>query len=475
MHYECKSPEDLLKAIKDNKIEMIDLRFTDIPGLWQHFSVPPRALDRDAIVEGVGFDGSSIRGFQEIQESDMLVVPDPATAFLDPFVEVPTLDLICNIRDPVTGESYSRDARFVAQKAETYLAGTAIGDTSYFGPELEHFVFNSVRYDQGTNYGFYEIDAQEANWEAGEGNTPSLGHKLRPKEGYFPVPPADTLQDTRTEMVLLLEKLGIPVEAHHHEVATGGQGEIDMRFTTLTRMADNVMIYKYVVKGVARKRGMTATFMPKPLFGDNGSGMHVHQSIWKEKKPIFAGDGYAGSSEVMRYYIGGLLKHAPALCAICAPTVNSYRRLVPGFEAPVNLGYSQRNRSAACRIPMYSPDPKAKRVEFRCPDPAANPYLCFAAMLMAGLDGVQRRINPGDPIDKNLYDLPPEEMARVPKAPGTLDEALDALESDHKFLMEGNVFTQDVINTYLSYKRSHEIDEIRLRPHPYEFFLYYDI
>ena len=475
MQYECESPEDLLKAIKDNKIEMIDLRFTDIPGLWQHFSVPPRALDRDAIVEGVGFDGSSIRGFQEIQESDMLVVPDPATAFLDPFAEASTLALICNIRDPVTGESYSRDARFVAQKAETYLAGTGIGDSSYFGPELEHFVFNGVRYDQGTNYGFYEIDAQEANWDAGEGNSPTLGHKLRPKEGYFPVPPADTLQDTRTEMVLLLEKLGIPVEAHHHEVATGGQGEIDMRFAKLTRMADNVMIYKYVVKGVARKRGMTATFMPKPLFGDNGSGMHVHQSIWKEKKPIFAGDGYAGSSEVMRHYIGGLLKHAPALCAICAPTVNSYRRLVPGFEAPVNLGYSQRNRSAACRIPMYTTDPKAKRVEFRCPDPAANPYLCFAAMLMAGLDGIQRRINPGDPIDKNLYDLPPEEMARVPKAPGTLDEALDAFEKDHKFLVEGNVFTQDVIDTYLSYKRSHEIDEIRLRPHPYEFFLYYDI
>ena len=475
MHYECKSPDDLLKAIKDNKIEMIDLRFTDIPGLWQHFSVPPRALDRDAIVEGVGFDGSSIRGFQEIQESDMLVVPDPAAAFLDPFAEVPTLVLICNIRDPVTGESYSRDARYVAQKAETYLTGTKIGDTSYFGPELEHFVFNGVRYDQGTNYGFYEIDAQEANWDAGAGNGPSLAHKLRPKEGYFPVPPADTLQDVRTEMVLLLEKLGISVEAHHHEVATGGQGEIDMRFTTLTRMADNVMIYKYVVKGVARRRGMTATFMPKPLFGDNGSGMHVHQSIWKGKKPIFAGDGYAGSSEVMRYYIGGLLKHAPALCAICAPTVNSYRRLVPGFEAPVNLGYSQRNRSAACRIPMYTTDPKAKRVEFRCPDPAANPYLCFAAMLMAGLDGIQHRINPADPIDKNLYDLPPEEMARVPKAPGTLDAALDALEKDHKFLVEGNVFTQDVIDTYLSYKRSQEIDEIRLRPHPYEFFLYYDI
>jgi glutamine synthetase len=475
MHYECKSPEDLLKTVKDNKIEMIDLRFTDIPGLWQHFSVPPRALDHDAIVEGVGFDGSSIRGFQEIQESDMLVTPDPSTAFLDPFIEAPTLSLICNIRDPVTGESYSRDARYVAQKAETYLSGTGIGDTAYFGPELEHFVFNEVRYDQGTNYGFYEIDAQEANWDAVNGNGPSLGHKLRPKEGYFPVPPADTLQDARTEMVLLLEKLGIPVEAHHHEVATGGQGEIDMRFTTLTRMADSVMIYKYVVKNVARRRGMTATFMPKPLFGDNGSGMHVHQSIWKGKKPIFAGDGYAGSSEVMRYYIGGLLKHAPALCAICAPTVNSYRRLVPGFEAPVNLGYSQRNRSAACRIPMYTTDPKAKRVEFRCPDPAANPYLCFAAMLMAGLDGIQRRINPGDPIDKNLYDLPPEEMAMVPKAPGTLDEALDALEGDDKFLLEGNVFTKDVIDTYLSYKRSREIDEIRLRPHPYEFFLYYDV
>ena len=475
MTQENKSPESLLTTIKDNKVGMVDLRFTDIPGLWQHFSVPPRTFDHDAIVDGVGFDGSSIRGFQEIQESDMLVVPDPATAFLDPFSEVPTLVVICTIRDPVTGESYSRDARHIAQKAEAYLKGTGVGDTAYFGPELEHFVFDSVRFDQGTNYGFYEIESHEANWDAGEGNGPSLGHKLRPKEGYFPVPPADTLQDARTEMVLLLEKLGIEVEAHHHEVATGGQGEIDMRFTTLTRMADNVMIYKYVVKGVARKRGMTATFMPKPLFGDNGSGMHVHQSIWKGKKPIFAGDGYAGSSETMRYYIGGLLKHAPALCAICAPTVNSYRRLVPGFEAPVNLGYSQRNRSAACRIPMYSADPKAKRVEFRCPDPAANPYLAFAAMLMAGLDGIERRINPGDPIDKNLYDLPQEQMAKVPKAPGTLDEALDALQGDHQFLLAGSVFTKDVIETYFSYKRLHEIDEIRLRPHPYEFFLYYDI
>jgi len=475
MTQESKGSESLLKTIKDNKVEMIDLRFTDIPGLWQHFSVPPRAFDHDAIVDGVGFDGSSIRGFQEIQESDMLVLPDPATAFLDPFSEVPTLVVICTIRDPITGESYSRDARHIAEKAEAFLKGTGVGDAAYFGPELEHFVFDGVRYDQGTNYGFYEIESHEANWDAGEVNGPSLGHKLRPKEGYFPVAPADTLQDARTEMVLLLEKLGIQVEAHHHEVATGGQGEIDMRFTTLTRMADNVMIYKYVVKGVARRRGMTATFMPKPLFGDNGSGMHVHQSIWKAKKPVFAGDGYAGSSERMRYYIGGLLKHAPALCAICAPTVNSYRRLVPGFEAPVNLGYSQRNRSAACRIPMYSADPKAKRVEFRCPDPAANPYLCFAAMLMAGLDGIERRISPGDPIDKNLYDLPPQEMAKVPKAPGTLDEALHALEGDHTFLLEGDVFTKDVIETYLSYKRSREIDEIRLRPHPYEFFLYYDI
>jgi glutamine synthetase len=473
--YDCKSPEDVLKTIKDNKIEMVDLRFTDLPGLWQHFSVPPRALNLDSFAEGVGFDGSSIRGFQEIQESDMMVVPDPTTAFLDPFTEAPTLALICNIRDPITGESYSRDVRYVAQKAETYLGETAVGNAAYFGPELEYFVFNEVRYDQSTNYAYYEIDAMEANWKAANRNGLSLAHKLRPKEGYFPVPPADALQDARTNMVSILEQLGIAVEAHHHEVSTGGQGEIDMRFATLTRMADNVMIYKYVVKNVARKRGMTATFMPKPLFGDNGSGMHVHQSIWKGDQPIFAGGGYAGSSESMRHYIGGLLKHAPALLAICAPTVNSYRRLVPGFEAPVNLGYSARNRSAACRIPMYSADPKTKRVEFRCPDPACNPYLAFAAMLMAGLDGIQNRIDPGQAIDKNLYDLPPEELAKVPSAPGSLDEALDALEADHQFLLKGQVFTQDVVETHLNYKRSREIDEIRLRPHPYEFFLYYDV
>ena len=475
MAYQCKSDEDVLRVIKNDKVEMVDLRFTDLPGLWQHFSVPPSALDQESFAEGVGFDGSSIRGFQEIQESDMLVIPDATTAFLDPFTEQRTLVLICNIRDPVTGQPYSRDVRHIAQKAEIFLKGTGIGDAAYCGPELEHFVFNEVRYDQGTNHGYYEIEAEEANWKDARGNGPALGHKLRPKEGYFPVPPADLLQDARSRMVSTLEQIGIAIEAHHHEVATGGQGEIDMRFTTLTRMADNVMIYKYVVKNVARQRGMTATFMPKPLFGDNGSGMHVHQSIWQGERPLFAGDGYAGSSEVMRQYIGGLLKHAPALLAICAPTVNSYRRLVPGFEAPVNLGYSQRNRSAACRIPMYSPNPKAKRVEFRCPDPSCNPYLAFAAMLMAGLDGIQNRINPGDPIDKNLYDLPPEELKRVPSAPGSLEEALSALEADHQFLLKGGVFTTDVIETHLSYKRRREIDEIRLRPHPYEFVLYYDV
>ena len=475
MPYTCKSADDVVRIIKDDKIEMIDLRFTDLPGLWQHFSVPPSALDVETLNEGVGFDGSSIRGFQEIQESDMLVVPDPATAFFDPFAEAPTLVLICNIRDPITGQNYSRDVRYIAQKAETHLKSTAIGDASYFGPELEHFVFNEVRYDQSTNYGYYEIDAVEANWNAGNKNGPSLGHKLRPKEGYFPVPPADQLQDARTAMVSILQDLGVVVEAHHHEVATGGQGEIDMRFAPLTRMADNVMIYKYVVKNVARQRGMTATFMPKPLFGDNGSGMHVHQSIWKGKTNLFHGTQYAELSELGRFYIGGLLRHAWALCGLCAPTTNSYRRLVPGYEAPINLVYSQRNRSACCRIPMYSPNPRAKRVEFRSPDPSCNGYLAFAAMLMAGIDGIQNRLDPGQPIDKNLYDLPPAEAKEVKSTPGSLEQALDALEADHAFLLRGDVFTKDVIETWLNYKRDKEIDAIRLRPHPYEFHLYYDI
>ena len=475
MSLDCKTVEDVFKAIKDRGVRMVDLRFTDIPGIWQHFSVPPSAVDADAFSDGIGFDGSSIRGFQEIHESDMLVVPDPVSAFLDPFTEETTLVLICAITDPLTGSLYSRDARHVAIKAEAYLKNTGVGDIANFGPEPEFFVFNDVRYGQGTNHSFYEVDSDEGNWNTGREEDPNLGHKPRPKEGYFPVPPTDSMQDIRTEMVLRLEDIGIPVEAHHHEVATGGQAEIDMRFTSLTRMADNLMIYKYIVKNVARRRGKTATFMPKPLFEDNGSGMHVHQSLWKDGQPLFAGEGYAGSSELMRHYIGGLLRHASALCAISAPTTNSYHRLVPGFEAPVNIAYSQRNRSAACRIPMYSPSPAAKRVEFRCPDPSCNAYLAFAAMLMAGLDGIENRINPGDPMDKNLYDLPPEELAEIKSTPGSLGEALDALEADHDFLLKGDVFTRDVIEVYLNYKRSREVDEIRLRPHPYEFFLYYDI
>jgi glutamine synthetase len=476
MFLNCATADDVLRSIKDKDVQMIDVRFTDLPGVWQHFSVPPSAVDADALSEGIGFDGSSIRGFQEIEESDMLVVPDPTTAFLDPFTSAPTLVLICNVRDPVTGESYSRDARYIAQKSETYLKGTGIAETSYFGPEAEFFVFNDVRYGQGMNYAFHEIDSKEGSWNSGKEEAPNLGHKPRPKEGYFPVPPVDSMQDLRTEMVLALEALGIPVEAHHHEVATAGQNEIDMRFTTLTRMADNLMVYKYVVKNVARKQGMTATFMPKPLFEDNASGMHVHQSLWKGTTNLFYGEThYAALSELGRYYIGGLLKHAWALCALCAPTTNSYRRLVPGYEAPINLVYSQRNRSACCRIPMYSTNPRAKRVEFRTADPSCNPYLAFAAMLLAGLDGIEKRIDPGLPIDKNLYDLPPEEAKDVKSTPGSLNAALDALEADHGFLLRGDVFTKDVIDTWLNYKRTREVDAIALRPHPYEFHLYYDI
>ncbi len=476
MSLDCKTPEDVLKAIADHNVRIVDVRITDLPGIWQHFSVPARAVDADTFGDGIGFDGSSIRGFQEIHESDMLVIPDPTTAFLDPFTEASTLVLICNVRDPVTGQAYSRDARYIAQKSEAYLKSSGIGETAHFGPEAEFFIFDDVRYGQGTNFGFYEVDSAEANWNTGEEQNPNLGHKPRPKEGYFPVPPSDSQQDVRTEMVLTLEDIGIAVEAHHHEVATGGQGEIDMRFDALTRMADNLMIYKYVVKNVAHRRGMTATFMPKPLFDDNGSGMHVHQSIWNGDTPLFYGEGdYAGLSQMGRYYIGGLLKHTAALCAIVAPTTNSYHRLVPGFEAPINLVYSQRNRSACCRIPMYSPDPKAKRVEFRTPDPSTNGYLGFAALLMAGLDGIENRIDPGEPIDKNLYDLPPEEAAQVTSTPGSLDEALNALQADHDFLFKGDVFTPDVIETYLDYKRRNEVDPIRLRPHPHEFFLYYDV
>jgi glutamine synthetase len=476
MSVNCKTVEEVVRIIKDKNIQMVDLRFTDLPGTWQHFSAPPSAVDANAMSEGIGFDGSSIRGFQQIQESDMLVVPDPTTAFLDPFTTVPTLALICNIRDPTTGQPYSRDARYIAQKGEVYLKQSGVGDAAYFGPEAEFFVFDEVRYDQGVNYAYHEIDSREGIWNSGKKEAPNLGHKPRQKEGYFPVPPVDSQQDLRTEMVLTLEALGIQIEAHHHEVATAGQAEIDMRFTTLTRMADNLMIYKYVIKNTARKNGMTATFMPKPLFEDNASGMHVHQSLWKGTSNLFHSEGhYAELSDLARYYIGGLLKHAWALCALCAPTTNSYRRLVPGYEAPINLVYSQRNRSACCRIPMYSSNPRARRVEFRTPDPSCNGYLAFAAMLMAGLDGIQNRVDPGQPIDRNLYDLPPAEAKAVRSTPGSLQQALDALESDHSFLLRGDVFTKDVIGTWLSYKREKEVDAIALRPHPYEFHLYYDI
>jgi glutamine synthetase len=468
---------DVLSMIRDNEVQIVDLRFADLPGLMQHFSVPTSELTEESFEEGFGFDGSSIRGFQEIQESDMLLFPDPATAVLDPFATHPTLVINCFVGDPVTGEAYSRDPRNIARKAEAHLQGTGIADTSYFGPECEFYIFDSVRFDQNQHSAYYFVDAVEGQWNSGadEGGR-NLGYKPRYKEGYFPVPPTDHYQDLRSEMVLTLIRCGIDVEVHHHEVGTAGQAEIDMRYDTLLRMADKVMLYKYVVKNVARRFGKTATFMPKPIFEDNGSGMHTHQSLWSGGEPLFYDEaGYAGLSDLGRYYIGGLLTHAPAILAFAAPTTNSYRRLVPGYEAPVNLVMSQRNRSACARIPVYSRSPKAKRVEFRPPDPSANPYLAFSAMLMAGLDGVRNKIEPPPPIDKDLYELPPEEAANVALVPNSLDAALAALENDHDFLLEGGVFTPDVIETWLDYKRTRELDAVRLRPHPWEFHLYYDI
>jgi glutamine synthetase len=472
----CTSAADVMKAVKDHGVEMIDLRFTDLPGMWQHTSYPAAAFDGDAIDEGLGFDGSSIRGFQEIHASDMLLMPDETTAFIDPFYAHKTLVMICDILDPVTKEFYPRDPRGVAKKAEQHMMALGIGDKAFFGPEAEFFVFDDVRYGQSLQYASYSVDSGEGHWNMTRDEGPNLGHKIRPKEGYFPVPPSDTLQDLRAEMALVMAQIGLVVECHHHEVATAGQCEIDMKFDTLVAMADSLIKYKYVVKNVAKRHGKTATFMPKPLFGDNGSGMHVHQSIWDGDRPTF-GDtgGFAGLSDTARYYIGGLLRHAPAILAFAAPTTNSYHRLVPGYEAPVNLAWSLRNRSAAVRIPMYSDSPKAKRAEFRCPDPSCNPYLAFSAMLMAGLDGIRHKMDPGDPVDKNIYDLPPEELAEIPSVPGSLDAALAALEADHEFLTEGDVFTQDFIDNYIAYKREKEVDAIRLRPHPYEFVMYYDI
>jgi glutamine synthetase len=461
--------EDVLEWAQETRAAMVDLKFCDLLGTWQHMTLPVRAFDDSAFDDGLGFDGSSIRGWQGISESDMLLMPQAETAVLDPAAEVPTLSLVCEIADPLTREPYARDPRGVARRAEEYLRASGVADTAYFGPECEFFVFDDVHYELETNRAHYFVDSSEGHWNSGR---PGLGYTARPKEGYFPAAPHDSLHDLRTEMVLTLERLGIPCEFHHHEVASGGQCEIDLRFTTLTRMADQVMTYKYVVKNVARAHGKTVTFMPKPIFGDNGSGMHTHQSLWMSGTPLMADkSGYAGLSQLARAYIGGLLAHAPALLAFCAPTTNSYRRLVPGYEAPVNLVYSQRNRSACIRIPMYSESPRAKRIEFRCPDAAANPYLAFSAMLMAGLDGIERGLDPGAPAD---YDLFEGSHGEVPQVPGSLAEALDALEADHDFLTRGGVFPQELIDAWIGWKREHELDVVRLRPHPAEFALYFD-
>ncbi|MDO8690076.1 MAG: type I glutamate--ammonia ligase [Dehalococcoidia bacterium] len=475
-------PQEVLKYVKENNIKIVDLKFNDLPGLWQHFSMPATELtDLDDLtktiwVEGVGFDGSSIRGFQKIQESDMIMMPDPKTAVLDPILQIPTLSIICDIYDPLTKQPYSRDPRYVAKKAEAYLKSTGIADTSYWGPEAEFFVFNDIRFDQTENSGYYFLDSIEGDWNTGRVENPNLGYKPRYKEGYFPVPPHDSMQDLRSEMVLTMIDAGITVEVHHHEVATAGQAEIDMKFGPLVSMADNLMLYKYIVKNVARKHNMVATFMPKPIFGDNGSGMHCHQSLWKGGTNLFYDSkGYALLSQEAKWYIGGLLKHASSLMAFCAPTTNSYKRLVPGYEAPVNLAYSQRNRSAAIRIPMYTDNPRARRVEFRPPDPSCNPYLAFSAMLMAGLDGIQNKIDPGEPLDRDIFDLSPEEAKGVPTVPGSLEASLNALEADHEYLLKGGVFSPDVIDVWLEYKREREIDALRIRPHPYEFYLYFDI
>ena len=478
MTNEHKTPAEVIGFAKQNNIKMVDLKLADLLGTTQHITIPVEEMTEELFKEGTGFDGSSIRGFQPIDESDMLLVPDAATAAIDPVFDIPTLSLICNVRDPLTGGHYSRDPRWIAQKAESFLASSGIAAVSYWGPELEFFIFDTARFDQNTRSAYYFVDSDEGVWNSGSeltlGGELNPGYRPRYKEGYFPAPPVDTLTDIRSEAVLKMAGFGMQIEKHHHEVATAGQGEIDFRYDSLTRTADNVVIYKYILKNVAREHGKVATFMPKPLFGDNGTGMHTHQSLWRNGTNLFAGNGYANISDLMRFYIGGLLTHSPALLALCAPTTNSYRRLVPGFEAPVNLVYSARNRSACARIPVYFDKPEAKRVEYRCPDPTCNPYLAFSAMLMAGIDGIINEIDPGDPVDKDMYELSPEEAAKVTQVPGSLPETLDALEADHEFLLRGDVFTEDVIETWLDYKRTREVDELRLRPHPYEFAMYFD-
>jgi len=467
--------DDLLKFIKDENVEMVDVRFCDLPGIMQHFTVPVSSFNQSVFDDGLNFDGSSIRGFQAIHESDMSLFPDPTTAYLDPFRARKTLIVNFFIHDPLTGEAYSRDPRNIARKAQAYLKSTGIGDTAYFAPEAEFYVFDNVRFETNQHSGFYHIDSEAGAWNSGSTEN-NRGYKVKYKGGYFPVAPYDHFGDFRDEIVVELERAGLVVERAHHEVGTAGQAEINWRFDELLPSADAVMMFKYMVKNVAWRNGKTATFMPKPIFGDNGSGMHCHQSIWNAGEPLFYDEaGYAGLSDMARYYIGGLLKHAPSLLAFTNPTVNSYHRLVPGFEAPVNLVYSQRNRSASVRIPITGANPKAKRIEFRCPDPSANPYLAFSAMLLAGVDGIRNKIEPAQPIDKDLYELPPDEHAEVEQVPASLNAVLDSLEADHEYLLEGGVFTSDLIETWIDYKRVNEIQPIALRPHPHEFELYYDI
>jgi glutamine synthetase len=467
-------PKSVIDFASKNGAKILDLRFTDLPGLWQHVSYPITELEEASFKEGFGFDGSSIRGWQSIHESDMLLMPDPNTAFMDPFRDTPTLVMICDVGDPITKKPYPRDPRQVALKAEAYVTESGIADKAFFGAEAEFFILDSVRFDSAPQHSFFYLDSDEGRWNTGR-EEHNLGYRPRFKEGYFPAPPMDHFQDLRTEMVTKMIEVGIDIECHHHEVATAGQCEIDQRFDTLVKSADNMLKYKYVIKSTAQQYGKTVTFMPKPIFGDNGSGMHTHQSLWLKGKPLFAGDKYAGLSQMALWYAGGLLKHARSISAFSAPTTNSYKRLVPGYEAPVNLAYSSRNRSAAVRIPMYSNSPKAKRLEFRPPDPSCNPYLAFAAMVMAGLDGIEHKTDPGKPLEKDIFDLSKEEAKKVPLMPGSLDEALDALEADNKYLTKGGVFSQDLIDVWIEYKRKNEADPVRMRPHPYEFHLYYDI
>ena len=466
---------EVLELVKNKGVEAIDFRFMDFPGLWQHFTIPASGLDEGTFRDGLGFDGSSMRGWKGIQESDMLVVPDPTTAWFDPFPKLKTLVLICDIKDPVTHESYSRDPRNIARKAEAYLRSTGIGDEAFIGPEAEFFIFDDIRFDQNEHSGYYFLDSIEGRWNTGSDEGPNLGYKPRYKEGYFPVPPTDKFNDLRNEMMVNLMNCGLEIECQHHEVATAGQAEIDIKYDTLLAAADGLMKYKYIVKNTAHQHGKTVTFMPKPVWNDNGSGMHMHLSIWKDGLNQFAGDGYAGMSETALHAIGGILQHAPALVALTNPTTNSYKRLVPGFEAPTRLAYSSRNRSAAVRIPVGATSDAARRFEFRCPDPSCNPYLAFSALVLAALDGIKSKTDPGLPLDKDLYDLPAEQLADVPSTPATLEDALVELEQDHEFLLAGDVFTADTIRAWIDYKREREVDQLRLRPHPYEFALYYDI